>query len=567
MKLRTQILLLVSVPLLALGAITYTIGAQRITAIMTDTIEKGLISTTIAVRDTIGAGREGDFRLDENGDMWKGDSLNISQSTEVVDDIKENTGMEVTVFFGDTRYMTSVKDDKGERVIGTKASDEVIETVLKGGDEYFAQRVNVAGEEFFAYYLPIYNSDPNTPVGMVFTGISQEKAEASIDNILNSLLAIILISVVLFVALAWVISNGIIKGVRAGVGAIEEVANGNLTVSIETKAMKRKDEVGEMLTAVVKLREELVRLIGQIADKSGQVHHEAEMLSKKTGSASEMMTQVEKATSDIAAGAGSQAEETQEATENIVLMGNMVEETNREVSSLADNSTQIKASGDAATETLQELNDINRKVTEAIGIIYEQTNTTNESAMKIKEATNLITSIAEETNLLSLNATIEAARAGEHGRGFAVVAAQIQKLAEQSNESARQIEIIINDLIHDSQEAVTTMNEIQEIMKEQNLKVTRTDDNFDEVKEGISQSMFSIKAIADQTKKLDEARVKVIDGVQNLTAIAQENAASTEETSASVMEVSSIVENIAASAGDLEKIADELKESIGTFRL
>ncbi|TCL60670.1 methyl-accepting chemotaxis protein [Kineothrix alysoides] len=567
MKLRTQILLLVSIPLLALGAITYVIGSQRITAIMTDTIEKGLISTTIAVRDTISSGREGDFRLDENGDMWKGDSLNISQSAEVVDDIKEETGMEVTIFFGDTRYMTSVKDDKGERAIGTKASDKVIEIVLTGGNDYFAQRVDVAGEEFFAYYLPIYNGDSNTPVGMVFTGISQEKAEASINNILYSLLGIILISVVLFVAVAWLISNGIIKGVKAGVGAIEEVANGNLTVNIDTKAMKRKDEVGEMLTAIAKLKEELVRLIGQIADKSGQVHREAEVLSKKAESASEMMAQVEKATSDIAAGAGSQAEETQEATENIVLMGSMVEETNREVGSLADNSSQIKESGDAATDTLQELNDINHKVTEAIGIIYQQTNTTNESAMKIKEATSLITSIAEETNLLSLNATIEAARAGEQGRGFAVVAAQIQKLAEQSDESARQIETIISDLIHDSQEAVTTMNEIKEIMKEQNIKVTRTDDNFDEVKAGISQSMLSIKAIADQTKKLDEARVKVIDGVQNLTAIAQENAASTEETSASVMEVGSIVENIAASAGGLEKIADELKESIGTFRL
>lgn len=567
MKLRMQILLLVSIPLLTLGIAVYAVGSHKITEIMKETIEKGLISTTIAVKDAIGEGMEGDFHVDENGDMWKGDSLNISQSTGIADDIKNASEMEVTIFFGDTRYMTSVINAEGERVIGTKASDKVVETVLVGEKDYFAEKVDVVGEEFFAYYLPIYNSGSDAPVGMVFTGLSQEKAEASINNILYMLLAIISGTVVLFILVAWAISSRIVKGVRIGVEAIEEVANGNLTVAIEAKALKRKDEIGGMLAAVAKLKEELVYLISQIADKSGQVHQQAEMLSQKAHSTSDMVLQVEKAVAEIAAGAGSQAEETQQATENIMLMGNRIEETNNEVSSLADNSGQIKLAGDAATETLRELNDINRKVTESIGIIYKQTNTTNESAMKIKEATNMITAIAEETNLLSLNASIEAARAGEQGRGFAVVAAQIQKLAEQSDESAKQIEAIINSLIHDSQEAVTTMNEIREIMKEQNQKVSRTDDNFSEVKAGIDQSMSSIKAIAEQTKQLDTARVKVIDGVQNLSAIAEENAASTEETSASAAEVSSIVDNITESAGDLKTIADELKESIGLFKL
>ena len=111
---------------------------------------------------------------------------------------------------------------------------------------------------------------------------------------------------------------------------------------------------------------------------------------------------------EIATGAGSQAEETQAATEHIVMMGNMVEDTNAEVGNLSENSNQIKEASDNATFILKELDDINRKVTEAIEIIYKQTNTTNESALKIREATNLITSIAEETNLLSLNASIEA---------------------------------------------------------------------------------------------------------------------------------------------------------------
>lgn len=526
---------------------------------MTAAVKAGLQATAIAAKDAIGAGIEGDFRVDEEGDMWKGEELNISENTEIADDVKEATGVEITVFFGDTRYMTSVIDENGKRVVGTKASDAVIERVLNKGESYFSESADVAGKDFLTFYVPLYNDGSDKPVGMVVAGINQEGINARIDAIIYALLGIILSMIIIFLFTAWVMTNRIVKALKEGVHAVEEVTGGNLTVEIGERAQKRNDEIGEMVATVVKLKAELVQLIGKIADKSKQVYQESNMMNGKAESTADMVGQVEKAVNEIASGAGSQAEETQAATENIVLMGSMVEETNREVSSLADNSTLIKEASDKAMITLKELDDINSRVTEAINIIYTQTNTTNESALKIREATNIITSIAEETNLLSLNASIEAARAGEQGRGFAVVAGQIQKLAEQSDESAKQIEAITNSLIYDSQEAVVTMNEIQEIMKEQNLKVSQTDETFGEVKEGIEQSIMSIQAIAEQTRKLDETRVRVIDGVQNLSAIAEENAASTEETSASVMEVSSIVENIKASAGDLRGYCGRLK--------
>lgn len=567
MRLRVQIILLVMLPLLALGGVTYTIGSQKITEVMSDTIEQGLEGVAIATRDAFTVGMEGDFRVDENGDMWKGNAVNISQSEDIADDVKASTGIEITVFFGDTRYMTSVINKEGERVLGTKASGTVVEKVLNNGERYFAENVDVAGEDFFAFYIPIYNDGAEKPAGMVFAGMSQENAEEEINSIIHLLLLIILCTIAIVVVISWIIANGIVKGVKSGVNAIEQVADGNLTVEIESRYLKRKDEIGEMTSAVAKLKVKMVSLIGQIADKSRQVYEQSLLLNEKSGSTAEMVEQVEKAVNDIAAGAGSQAEETQSATENIVLMGSMVEQTNKEVGALAENSGQIKEASNTAAAALTELNDINSRVTDAVDVIYRQTNTTNESALKIKEAIDIITSIAEETNLLSLNATIEAARAGEMGRGFAVVAEQIQKLAEQSDDSARQIEKIVNSLIHDSGEAVTTMNEIQQIMKTQNMKVNQTDESFGYVKDGVEQSIISIRAIEEQTKGLDNARIKVIDGVQNLTAIAQENAASAQETSASVMQVSSIVVNISESAGELKTIADELKQSIELFKL
>jgi methyl-accepting chemotaxis protein len=225
------------------------------------------------------------------------------------------------------------------------------------------------------------------------------------------------------------------------------------------------------------------------------------------------------------------------ANEKIVLGTKLVEQLSESAEKSSDNSRKV----------IREMVTLNSKTEEAMDI------------------TSIINGIATQTNLLALNASIEAARAGEQGRGFAVVASQISKLAEQSNESARQIEAIIDSLITDSAKSVETMDEVQKIMEEQSEKVGQTVEMFNQVKEGIDTSITGIANIAEKTKKLDDARVNVVDVVQNLTAIAEENAASTEETSASVTEVTNIVYNISKDANDLDEIAIKLQEQIRLF--
>ncbi len=335
----------------------------------------------------------------------------------------------------------------------------------------------------------------------------------------------------------------------------------------QIKLNKRRDETGSMSRAISSLREQLREMVSEIKQLSEEIFHSAETLSAGAKNTAETMTEVEKTVAEIAQGATSHAQETQRATENVILMGSMVEETNTQVEGLKDNADSMRSSSDEAVNILGHLEEINKKTQDSIDTIYEQTNTTNESAVKIREATAIITSIAEETNLLSLNASIEAARAGEQGRGFAVVAAQIQKLAEQSDESARQIETIVSSLISDSQEAVETMNSVKEIIGQQSENVNKTNDVFKQVKTGISNSAVGVTAIADRTKQLDEARVSVVDIVQNLTAIAEENAASTEETSASVTEVSAIIGDISDNAERLKEISDKLEEHMEIFKL
>lgn len=402
---------------------------------------------------------------------------------------------------------------------------------------------------------------------MVITADEDEVLAGSSVILKNSCYAAFFI-LILSSALGFILSIRIVRPIKKITEIITSLSEMNFTENkLQAYINRQKGEIGVMGRAIDSLRKELVTMMKKISSNSDSLYEAAGGLSTSSGETAIAVEQIEKAISEIAQGATSQAQETQTATEDIILMGNMVEDTTREMESLRKNAQKVRDAGNEAMDILSELSSINARTKEAVQIVYDQTNTTNESALKIKEATDIISEIAEETNLLSLNASIEAARAGDQGRGFAVVATQIQKLAEQSNESARQIDDIIHSLIKDSEESVQTMKEVRNIIAQQNENVINTEKAFNNVKDGIDQSIESIGMIASKTEELDEARVRVVDVVQNLNAIAQENAASTEETSASAAEAGTTVENIADNAKHLNDIAQQLEESVKRFTL
>lgn len=341
--------------------------------------------------------------------------------------------------------------------------------------------------------------------------------------------------------------------------------------SMETKKgllnRDRKDETGVMNRAILSLQQELSHVTANINEQCDKLYAAAGSMAQSVHETVNTVEQVEKAVGEIAEGATSQAAETQTATEQIIAMGNMIEETDAEVEELRANARKMQSAGEQATEIIGALSEVNQQTKDAIAVIAKQTDVTNESALKIKTAVDIITDIAEETNLLSLNASIEAARAGEQGRGFAVVAGQIQKLAEQSNESAQQITSIIELLIQETQRSVQTMTDVKTVIDKQDENVNQTEEAFGDVKDGITQSIEGIQVIARRVKELDEARVKVVDVVQNLTAIAEENAASTEQTSASATEMSAIMESIDSNVKDLNEVANLLRDSMSKFKI
>lgn len=563
MKMKTKILALALLPLLCVGLATILIGNSKITEVVTDTIENGLRASAVSVRDTLEYVDEGSYQVVE-GILYKGE-FNVSEAVKIADNLREASSTDITIFFGDTRYMTSVIDEQGERVIGTQAGEAVIQKVLVEGKEHFATNVDVVGHPYFGYYLPLY--EDNAIIGMVFAGMPQADAQYQINSIIFMLATVAVVVIIICAVLIVVFVQMMVKALHKGEKTLEKVAAGKLDIQVDEKLLARKDEIGNINRAIIKVKDELVEILTVIKEQSNALSKASDILHNDTDISTEHVSQVERAIEEIADGAGGQAEETQTATEAIILMGNMIEETARDIETINRNAVSIKQRGEVTIETLKHLADINNQAKDSIDIIYEQTNVTNESAQKIKEAIDLITEIAEETNLLSLNAAIEAARAGDQGRGFAVVASQIQKLAEQSNDSARQIESIVLSLISDSDKAVQTMNEVKEIMQRQTENVAETDEQVMQVISDVEQSIVAIGEVAVKTDKINETRTGVVDTVQNLSAIAQENAASTQETSAAVVQVSNIIAGIADNAKQLKEISAELDNNMRKFEI
>lgn len=456
----------------------------------------------------------------------------------------------------------------GEDKVGTPVENETVASVI---DRINAGESPEAGISSFSIYgsLKYLAYYPSTEGRFVLAVVADESEYMSSVRSLEArclVTAVIVLAVAVLAAycLAAVISGAL----RKTTGVIDSIAELNLAENEDLKKlMKRRDEPGAMARSVHKMQGELKNIVRQILSQSENLYDASQLLTRDTGASSESIDNVERAVTEIATGATSQADETQKATSDIVTMGEMIENTNGEISQLMETARLMQDSSEVATRTLHELYEINQKAIVSIDVIYEQTNTTNASAVKIMEAASLISSIAEETNLLSLNASIEAARAGDAGRGFAVVASEIQTLADQSNDSARKIDAIIHDLLKDSESAVNTMQQVREIMRQQNDNVEKTGKVFHDVREGIGKSIGGVEQIAEKAKALDTARNSIIDTVQNLSAIAQENAAGTEETSASVMEMNKIMKNIAESSDGLKNIAYILEDNMKAFRL
>ena len=557
MNIKKKILGITIAPVIILGLISMFLTTTMVRSAMLEEIEEALRGTaaaTLAAYDQ----NTGDYLQTSNGDIWKG-SYNISKSESLVDRIKGNTGMDVTFFYGDTRIMTSAVDAGGNRILNSKAGDRIVEKVLQGGESYFSHAVSIEGTLNYGYFIPVYqNGSTDEIIGMIFVGTDKQEKDAVINKILGTISMAVCAVMILCIAIGMKLATSMSRNIRSSIEVVGKVADGDLNVWVEDKLLGRHDEIGDLSRVTITLRDAMKATIQEISQNAKRLLDASELLGTAADQTNGTMDHVRMAVNQIVENSTEQAQNSQNTSEHMRIMGENITETSAEVELLDDNAASMQQSSEKAAETLNNLRNINIEVERIIGEVQEQ---------KIHEATAFITSIAEETNLLSLNASIEAARAGESGRGFGVVADQIKKLSEQSNESSKEIEETAKTLSEDSAKAVEIMQQMQEIIMNQSASMQDTQKVVEEVIAQIGSSMQSIRQIKESTGHLENSRNEVLQAVSELSEIVQGNVDSTKKTYDETEEVVDTFKQVYVSAEQLREIADELVSSIDYFKM
>ncbi len=566
MNIKKKILMIAVGPVLMLGVISiFFISTQVRKAVISEIEEalKGTAAATLAAYDQ----NAGDYIQSTNGDIWKG-SYNISKSESLVDKIKSNSGMDVTFFYGDERIMTSAKDANGDRVLGSRAGDKIVEKVLKGGEEYFSSAVSIDGELNYGYFMPVHqNNSDNQIIGMIFVGTNLKEKEAVVKLILGSISSSVIVVMLICIAVGIKLAGSMSRNIKKSIQMVGRLAEGNLDVWVDDKLLKKKDEIGELSRVTITLRDTMRSTIKEITDDAKALLEASQLLGTAADNTNGTMKDVRTAVSQVVDNSQLQAENSQSTSEQMKIMGDNITETSNEAELLSGNAASMQLSSEKASKTLLSLRQINEDVKKIIGEVQEQTNRTNESVKKIQAATTFINSIAEDTGLLSLNASIEAARAGDSGRGFAVVAEQIKNLSEQSNESSKEIEVTAEVLRADSEKAVQAMQQMQEIIASQSESMQETQQVVAEVIEEIANSMKSIAQIKESSGRLEGARNEVLQAVEHLSEISAENLDSTKSTYEQTEIVADTFKQVYNSADELKTIADKLVKSIEYFKM
>lgn len=564
MKFKQKMLTLCCIPLLFLTVLSLIIGLVQFRSGMYAQTKSRLKSGALAAMSLYTSQGYGDYDLKADGNVWRGMNFNISQESSVVDDLKEQTGIDITFFYQDTAAMTSVCSEDGKRWNGMKAGENIKKYTLEQGAQLWYRNIEIDKRMCHAYIIPIVQPDSGRVAGALMASVSADEMDKMMNQyILTSALvsAVILLAVVVFIF--WYI-GGLTKIIYNVRHVLLKVSEGELSDD-RLAGIKWKDEFGELAAGTEKLRMKIGNLLSNIQDGMDRLSVAAEklsdMLKQNIFAAREMNGSI----GQINGKANSQKTAVQHALRDVDVTRDAIDLILKQIGDINYLSEHMAALSGNSQDIMDGLSESSRNSRETVREISIQAAITNESVQQIKSVTEYITNIAEETNLLALNASIEAARAGAAGKGFAVVALEIQKLAEESNNSAVRIGDNIQALVCQMDGIVKVMGTIEEALKYQEENVDKTKLIFGEINQAIVQITEKEAAMQDNVSDMNCARDNMSEVISDLSASAVDNADLSQSAAEVTEQMMCGIENLEVLTTDLTDLANQLGETLQAF--
>lgn len=564
MKFKQKMFALYCFSMLVFGILLLSIGLFQFENGMYKETKNSLKSSALAAMNLYNSQGYGDYGLKADGNVWRGMNFNISEETAVVDDLKAQTGIDTTFFFGDTAVMTSILSDSGDRWYGMKAGENITNYTLMQGAQLWYKNIEIDKKMCHAYIIPIVQPGDGTVVGALMASVSTAEMDGIIRRYIIT--SIIIALVILLVAggfIYWYI-GGLTKVLHDVRRVLAKVSMGEFSDERLIK-IKRKDEFGDLVSSTEKLRIKIYDILNNLQHGTVKLTEAVERLNITSEHTTEAAFTMEEHVEKIKNTATMQKNGTGQAAYDVDATKLAIEEMLLQIEKINQVSGEMMEMSRESAVILQDLEDNSLQVQDTVSNIRSQSDATNESVNQIKSITDYITNIADETNLLALNASIEAARAGEAGKGFAVVAQQIQKLAEESNNSASRIGQNIQDLVEKTEENLLAMNTIDNVLNLQMEKVSRTKEIFDQLNNSITDLTDQESNMQKSISAMNQTKDNMSEIIRELEESSQVNVGAAENTAEVTGKMKEEINGMTSLTSDLTELSNNLNQNLQSF--
>ena len=363
---------------------------------------------------------------------------------------------------------------------------------------------------------------------------------------------------------ALLLSSYFTHNLRDLAAASSVISQGDLTRKVDIRS---SDEVGDLARSFNTMLQSLLNVVTEVRSVSAQIFESAQSLSATAEEMNATTEEISSTVQNIAKGAEGTADMVNKTSSITRDLASSIEGISEKARFAA---TSSKEAGDRARQAGEQMEGASRKVADIVARISKATTNVEgfkDRALRINESVDFISHIAQQTHLLALNATIEAARAGEHGRGFSVVAEEIRKLADASRKFADQISRLAKEINSESTDVIASMVDSTHAAREGESVIQQAATSLASMIQAVLSSMTRIEEISALTDTQAKGADGLVRAIEEISKIAEDNAAGTEEASAATQEQTASMQEMSASAQELAKASDTLKDLISIFKV